>query len=103
MGAGRLYKPLEEQVGKTLHEIFSQVQADEFLGYIHQVLGTQQVLTIEYSSQMAGQQIWFSTRIAPIRHDQVIGWHETSPIANGLKQPRFWKNATAWRAKFTTH
>ncbi|MBI4784870.1 MAG: AAA family ATPase [Oscillatoriophycideae cyanobacterium NC_groundwater_1537_Pr4_S-0.65um_50_18] len=72
VGTGRLYKPLEEQIDKTLHEIFSQAQADEFLGYIHQVLSAQQVLTVEYSLQMAGQQTWFSTRIAPIRSDQVI-------------------------------
>ena len=48
------------------------MQVDEFLGYIHQVLSTQQVLTVEYSLQIAGQQTWFSTRIAPIRPDQVI-------------------------------
>jgi signal transduction histidine kinase len=72
VGTDQLYKPIEEQVGKTLHEIFSQAQADEFLGYIHQVLSTQQVLTVEYSLLMAGQKTWFSTRIAPIRPGQVI-------------------------------
>jgi PAS domain S-box-containing protein len=72
VGTGQLYKPIEEQVGKTLHEIFSQAQADEFLGYIHQVLSTQQMLTVEYSLLMAGQKTWFSTRIAPIRPGQVI-------------------------------
>ncbi|MGL4621219.1 MAG: PAS domain-containing sensor histidine kinase, partial [Chroococcidiopsis sp.] len=72
VGIGQLYKPIEEQVGKTLHEIFSQAQADEFLGYIHQVLSTQQMLTVEYSLLMAGQKTWFSTRIAPIRPGQVI-------------------------------
>jgi PAS domain S-box-containing protein len=72
VGTDQLYKPIEEQVGKTLHEIFSQAQADEFLDYIHQVLSTQQVLTVEYSLLMAGQKTWFSTRIAPIRPGQVI-------------------------------
>jgi PAS domain S-box-containing protein len=72
VGTGRLYKPIEEQVGKTLHEIFSQAQADEFLDYIHQVLSTQQMLTVEYSLLMSGQKTWFSTRIAPIRPGQVI-------------------------------
>jgi PAS domain S-box-containing protein len=72
VGTGQLYKPIEEQVGKTLHEIFSQEQADEFLGYIHQVLSTQQMLAVEYSLLMAGQKTWFSTRIAPIRPGQVI-------------------------------
>ena len=72
VGTDQLYKPIEAQVGKTLHEIFSQAQADEFLGYIHQVLNTQQMLTVEYSLLMAGQKIWFSARIAPIRPGQVI-------------------------------
>jgi PAS domain S-box-containing protein len=72
VGTGQLYKPIEQQVGKTLHEIFSQAQADEFLGYIHQVLETQQMLTVEYSLLMAGQKTWFSARIAPIRPGQVI-------------------------------
>jgi PAS domain S-box-containing protein len=72
VGTGQLYKPIEEQVGQTLHEIFSQAQADEFLGYIQQVLSTQKMLTVEYSLLMGGQKTWFSTRIAPIRPGQVI-------------------------------
>jgi PAS domain S-box-containing protein len=68
----RLYKPIEEQVGRTLHQIFAEEQADEFLGYIQQVLRTQQMLTVEYSLWMAGRKNWFSARIAPIRHEQVI-------------------------------
>jgi PAS domain S-box-containing protein len=72
VGTGQLYKPIEEQVGKTLHQIFSQAQADEFLGYIQQVLSTQQMLTVEYSLVMGGQKTWFSSRIAPIRPGQVI-------------------------------
>jgi len=65
-----LYK--EELVGKTLHQLSAKEQADEFLGYIQQVLRTQQVLTVEYSQWLSGQEIWFSARIAPINHDQVI-------------------------------
>jgi PAS domain S-box-containing protein len=65
-----LYK--EELVGKTLHQLFAKEQADELLGYIQQVLRTQQVLTVEYSQWLSGREIWFSTRIAPIQHEQVI-------------------------------
>jgi PAS domain S-box-containing protein len=65
-----LYK--EEFVGKTLHQLFAKEQADELLGYIQQVLRTQQVLTVEYSQWLSGQEIWFSARIAPIQHEQVI-------------------------------
>lgn len=62
----------EDHIGKTLHQLFAKAQADEFLNYIQQVLRTQQVLTVEYSQWMAGREIWFSARIAPIRHEQVI-------------------------------
>jgi two-component system NarL family sensor kinase len=62
----------EECTGKTLHQLFAKEQADEFLSYIQQVLTTQQVLTVEYSEWIAGREIWFSARIAPIQHEQVI-------------------------------
>jgi signal transduction histidine kinase len=62
----------EEYIGKTLHQLYAKEQADEFLNYIQQVVRTQQVLTVEYSEWIAGREIWFSARIAPIRHEQVI-------------------------------
>ncbi|MBD3887485.1 GAF domain-containing protein [Phormidium tenue FACHB-886] len=68
----QLYRPIEEQIGQTLHQIFEKEQFDEFLGYVRQVLRTQQMLTVEYSLQRAEQEAWFSARIAPIDHDQVI-------------------------------
>lgn len=62
----------EEGIGKTLHQLYAKEQADEFVGYIQQVVKTQQILTVEYSLWIAGREIWFSARIAPIRHEQVI-------------------------------
>jgi PAS domain S-box-containing protein len=62
----------EEYIGKTLHQLYAKEQADELLGYIQQVLRTQQVLTVEYSQWLSGREIWFSARIAPIQHEQVI-------------------------------
>ncbi len=65
-------RPIEEQIGKTLHQLLAKEQADEFLSCIQQVLRTQQVLTVEYSHWIAGREMWFSVRIAPIQHEQVI-------------------------------
>jgi two-component system NarL family sensor kinase len=67
---GELYRG--EYIGKTLHQLYAKEQADQFLSYIQQVLRTQQVLTVEYSQWISGREIWFSARIAPIRHEQVI-------------------------------
>ncbi|MBW4693832.1 MAG: PAS domain S-box protein [Lyngbya sp. HA4199-MV5] len=68
----QLYSPVEEKIGKTLHQIFEKEQADQSMGYVQQALRTQQVLTVEYSLPIAGRETWFSARIAPIRHEQVI-------------------------------
>ncbi|MBD2731878.1 PAS domain S-box protein, partial [Nostoc sp. FACHB-892] len=64
----------EEYIGKTLHQLYAKEQADEFLNYIQQVVKTQQVLTVEYTEcqWIAGRKVWFSARIAPLRHEQVI-------------------------------
>ncbi|WP_204154194.1 PAS domain S-box protein [Leptolyngbya sp. CCY15150] len=66
-----LWHPFEEMIGKTMHQL-GREEADEFLGYIQQVLRTQQILTVEYGAFLNGREAWFSARIAPISHDQVI-------------------------------
>jgi PAS domain S-box-containing protein len=68
----KLYKPIDEQVGRTLHEIFERSQADTFLGYIRQALSTQRSLTVEYSLMIGGWKTWFATRISPISEYSVI-------------------------------
>ena len=68
----QLYKPADDQVGRTLHEIFEQAQADIFLSYIQQALSTQQILNIEYSLTVGGRETWFAARISPISQDLVI-------------------------------
>ncbi|MBE9157796.1 PAS domain S-box protein [Nodosilinea sp. LEGE 06152] len=66
-----LWHPFEEMIGKTMHQL-GREEADEFLGYIQQVLRTQQILTVEYGAFLSGREMWFSARIAPISYDQVI-------------------------------
>jgi PAS domain S-box-containing protein len=66
-----LWQPIEEMMGKTMHQL-GREEANEFLSYIQQVLRTQQILTVEYSAFLNGREAWFSARIAPIDHDQVI-------------------------------
>jgi two-component system NarL family sensor kinase len=68
----QLYKPADEQIGRTLHEIFEQGQADIFLSYIQQALSTQQILNVEYSLTRGGRETWLAARISPISQDLVI-------------------------------
>ncbi|MEP0873070.1 AAA family ATPase [Trichocoleus desertorum AS-A10] len=68
----KLHQPINEQVGRTLYEIFERSQADIFLDYIRQALLTQQPLTVEYSLVMERRETWFATRISPISDHAVI-------------------------------
>jgi two-component system NarL family sensor kinase len=68
----QLYKPADKQIGRTLHEIFEQPQADIFLCYIQQALSTQQILNVEYSLTMGGRETWFAARVSPISQELVI-------------------------------
>ncbi|MES1026256.1 PAS domain S-box protein [Gloeocapsa sp. BRSZ] len=63
---------VEEIIGKTLHQQLGKEQADEFVGYIQQALTTQEILTVEYRRFLNGREVWFSARIAPLPHEQVI-------------------------------
>jgi len=67
-----LYKPAPELIGKTLHEIFPQAQADFFLGCIRRALETCQPVNIEYCLSIGGEEIWFSATVSPMTEDTVI-------------------------------
>jgi len=67
-----LCKPAAEMLGKTLHEVFDQEQADTSLGYIRQAINTRQTVNIEYSLQTAGGEVWFAANISPTLQDSVV-------------------------------
>ncbi|OQW90666.1 MAG: hypothetical protein BWK79_19175, partial [Beggiatoa sp. IS2] len=61
-----LYKPVNELLGKTLHEVFPKEKADFFLTAIQQCIDTQQPVSIEYDLLIEGKQTWFDGRISLI-------------------------------------
>lgn len=65
-------KPIPELLGKTLPEIFSQPQADMFLGYIIQTLAMQKRVDFEYSLQIKNQAVWFMGSMSPISQHSVV-------------------------------
>ncbi|MGH3088250.1 MAG: PAS domain S-box protein, partial [Rubrobacteraceae bacterium] len=67
-----LYKPSEELVGNTLHEVMPAEQADMFLGRIRQALDTRQPVYTEYSLPIGGEEFWFAGTISPMMEDQVV-------------------------------
>lgn len=67
-----LYRPPEELLGKTLHEVLPREQADAFLESVRRVLATDQTVDLEYSLQISGETTWFAGTISSVQEDQVI-------------------------------
>jgi PAS domain S-box-containing protein len=67
-----LYKPNEDRIGKTLHEVFPQEIADRFMGYIQQALTTQDTVNVEYSLMLEDQEVWSDASITPIDETSVV-------------------------------
>ncbi|MBD2179043.1 PAS domain-containing protein [Pseudanabaena sp. FACHB-1998] len=60
------------KVNQTLHEHLPKTTADYFLEMIQQVLQTQESHKIEYSLEIAGKTLWFSTIVSPLDGESVL-------------------------------
>ena len=60
-----LYKPAEEIIGKTLHEVFPKPEADEFISVIHKCLDENKIVKIEYPLVIKDRKIWFEGKATP--------------------------------------
>ena len=69
---GRLHRPPDEVIGRTLHEVFPKSEADAFLEHIQGALSTRQPVNIEYSLPINGVQTWFAGTASPMQEDTVI-------------------------------
>lgn len=67
-----LYKPSEELIGKKLHDIFPEAQADFFFGRITEALEKKSSVSIDYALEIEGEKIYFSSLISPVNDDSVI-------------------------------
>ncbi|NPV86961.1 MAG: diguanylate cyclase [Anaerolineae bacterium] len=68
-----LYRPAEDLLGKTYHDIMPAETADAFVGYIRQVLTTRQPLHVEYMLPIEGTPRWFDATITPMT-DALVVW-----------------------------
>src|SRR5207245_5279706 len=55
-----LYRPAPELIGRTLHEVFDQENADKFLGYIRRALAARETVQAEYSLHIEGRDVGYS-------------------------------------------
>jgi len=67
-----LYKPPDELVGKTLHEVMPEEQADIFRGHVRRALEEQRPVNTEYSLPVDGREVWFAGTVSPMEEDRVV-------------------------------
>ncbi|MDP9457396.1 MAG: PAS domain S-box protein [Actinomycetota bacterium] len=67
-----LYRPPEEIIGRTLHEIFPREQANLFVGGIRKALKTRRTVAVEYSLDIEGREVWFDGTVSPMQEDSVL-------------------------------
>ncbi|HET9909230.1 MAG TPA: PAS domain S-box protein, partial [Anaerolineales bacterium] len=67
-----LYKPSQELLGKTLHEVFPKDQADFFLHHLRQVIDTQESVSFEYSIPIGDTKMWFYATVSPLPEHKTL-------------------------------
>ncbi|MEA5421472.1 PAS domain-containing protein [Spirulina sp. CCNP1310] len=67
-----LYKPPEDSIGKTLHELFPPEIADFFLSHVQQALETQALVRMDYALPIGDNLIYFDSIIAPQQENTVV-------------------------------
>jgi PAS domain S-box-containing protein len=67
-----MFKPPEDAIGKTLHEIFPKPQADKFLEFVRKCLDENKVNSIEYPLIINDKTIWFEGRATPKTKNSVL-------------------------------
>lgn len=67
-----LYKPKEEMLGKTLHQIFDKPQADFFLNSIRECIETKKTVIIDYKLVIESKDFWFQAHISYLNEDTAI-------------------------------
>jgi len=67
-----LFRPKQELIGKTVHQIFDKDKADMMLESIQECLRSKKLTVIEYPLNINGKECWFSARISYKTEDTVI-------------------------------
>jgi PAS domain S-box-containing protein len=70
--ADKLYLPPDLLIGKTVQEIFSPEQSEQFLSVIRKTLDEQQTQEYEYSLLIRDKEFWFSARCSPLTERSII-------------------------------
>jgi len=67
-----LYRPAEELLGRTLHEILPRDRADQFLDALRNALEVRAPVELSYELEIRGQRYWFEATLSPLAEDRVV-------------------------------
>ena len=67
-----LYRPPEDLVGKTLHEVLPAAKAEELHSHIRRSLESRKTEKVEYSLLIEGREVWFEGTITPLSEESVV-------------------------------
>ena len=67
-----MFKPSEDMIGKTLHEVLPKHDADKFLDFYRRCLDENKTITIEYPLIIENKTIWFEGRATPKTKSSVL-------------------------------
>ena len=67
-----LYRPREEMIGKTLHDVLPARTADELLGHIRRSVESRETVKAEYSLWIESREVWFEGTITPLSRESVV-------------------------------
>ncbi|WP_170319911.1 STAS domain-containing protein [Polyangium spumosum] len=67
-----LYKPSDNLLGKTLHEVMPKPMADFLLSNVRAALARKGLVTVEYTLPAGDREAFFSTNITPMSDDVVV-------------------------------
>jgi|GEM_PF-566972 PAS domain S-box-containing protein len=67
-----LFKPEEELIGKSVHEVFDTDRANLILHAIQECIRSKSLVVIEYPLEVSGEPRWFTARLSYKSEDSVI-------------------------------
>jgi len=67
-----LYRPADNMLGQTVHEILPKEQADYIVAKIRTALQSGEVVHSEYSLQIGGKEIWFASNASRLSENTVM-------------------------------
>ncbi|GEM48125.1 PAS domain-containing sensor histidine kinase [Deinococcus cellulosilyticus] len=66
------YRPSQEMLGKTMHDLFPKVFADRFVSRIHDALQGEQEVELEYPLTLQDHEVWFGARFIPLSRETIL-------------------------------